>query len=260
MRPRLNRWIVPLRSAPDAKAKLICLHHSGGGAYGFAPLAAALTRPDVEVLALQLPGRETRFGEAPILDPQDLVVALAEALVAQLDRPYVLFGHSLGALVAHALAVHAQTTGRIPCPSALVVSSARPPASGDELDAIGPVATTSDEQLVARLRQWGGTSAEILARPGFLKLFLPILRADIVLAGALLRQAPLVTLRGRVVAVVGEEDSELGMEGALAWRRVTSGSFSAHALPGGHFYFADRPGPLLAILQQALSQAPLGEA
>ena len=54
--------------------------------------------------AIQLPARENRFEESPYTRLSDLVGALTEAVVPYTDLPFAFFGHSMGALVAFALA------------------------------------------------------------------------------------------------------------------------------------------------------------
>src|SRR6516165_9579707 len=99
----MNKWVLPLKLNPNARLRLIILPHSGGGARTFSQWPDKLPE-DVEVLAVQLPGREERFRETPFSRMEPLIEALMPALIPYLDAPYVLFGHSLGALIAFELA------------------------------------------------------------------------------------------------------------------------------------------------------------
>ena len=59
----------------------------------------------VEVVAMQPPGRGRRLKEAPFTEMGPLVRSVARAAGSLMDRPYAIFGHSLGALTGFALAL-----------------------------------------------------------------------------------------------------------------------------------------------------------
>jgi hypothetical protein len=77
------------------------------------------------------------------------------------DRPLVLFGHSLGALLAFATArALRQRTGRLP--AHLIVSARGAPHRSNPDRSI---LAMTDPELVATLRRHGGTAPAILADP-----------------------------------------------------------------------------------------------
>ncbi len=91
-----------LTGATVCDLRLICLPYAGGGASVFAALRRHA--PDwLDVLPVQLPGRENRIGEPAIAAMPDLVTALTGALAPVLDRPYALLGYSVGARIAFCL-------------------------------------------------------------------------------------------------------------------------------------------------------------
>jgi surfactin synthase thioesterase subunit len=85
------------------KLRMFCFSYAGGGPATYLAWQAAMG-PEIEVVAAQLPGRGARFREPPITSLTELI----NTLVAEIDfadpRPFVFFGHSLGALVAFELA------------------------------------------------------------------------------------------------------------------------------------------------------------
>src|SRR5215472_1072852 len=60
--------------------------------------------PEVELCAVQLPGRETRLREKPFVRLPPLVRAVRESLRPYLHKPFAFFGHSMGALTSFELA------------------------------------------------------------------------------------------------------------------------------------------------------------
>ena len=96
-------WFIRLHAQPQAKLRLFCFPYSGAGASLFYPWATILPG-NVELLAVQYPGREGRIAEMPINQLTQLLDGLANAIQGYLDKPFAFFGHSLGALVAFELA------------------------------------------------------------------------------------------------------------------------------------------------------------
>jgi pyochelin biosynthesis protein PchC len=94
-------WLRGFHPAPPGAPRLVCLPFAGGSASFFHPLSAAL--PDVEVLAAQYPGRQDRLSEPPVADLGAMADAVAAEQPADSART-VLFGHSVGALVAYEVA------------------------------------------------------------------------------------------------------------------------------------------------------------
>lgn len=81
---------------PESTQRLICLPHAGAGAAAYADWIPLLP-PEIELVAVQLPGRQNRIAEEPFTAVGPLVSTLTHALRPVLDRPYAIFGHSCGA-------------------------------------------------------------------------------------------------------------------------------------------------------------------
>src|SRR5215213_9001369 len=120
-----EHWLAYVSPRPRASVRLFCFPYAGGGASVFRGWAEGLPEA-VEVCPVQLPGRETRFLEPAYTRLPALVEALAESLTPHLDRPFVFFGHSLGALVAFELARRLRRDGG-PGPDRLFASGCGAP-------------------------------------------------------------------------------------------------------------------------------------
>src|SRR6476620_8297465 len=110
----------PYRPSLEAPIRLFCFPYAGGGASAYRSWAEAMP-PAVEVWPIQLPGREARHAEATYTQCLPLAEAIAEALHAYLDKPFVFFGHSMGALLCFEVTRQLRKRRR-PQPSVLVVS------------------------------------------------------------------------------------------------------------------------------------------
>src|SRR5262249_13730931 len=149
------------RTLPSAEWLLICLPHAGGGALAYHSWRREFA-PDIEVLPALLPGREHRGDEQPVSDTDALVTALAAAAVDRAGRPFAIYGHSMGALLAFELAHALTARGR--GPGCLVVSGCDAPhrhAPAHDPD-------DTDEELTAMLLELGGTAKEIVSNPKLL--------------------------------------------------------------------------------------------
>src|SRR5689334_10708959 len=96
-------WIRRPRPVPDARVRLLCIPHAGGGPAFFARWIAELS-PAAEVCLVHLPGRESRFGEPPVDDLDHIAARVATEANELNDRPLALFGHSMGAVLAYEVA------------------------------------------------------------------------------------------------------------------------------------------------------------
>jgi medium-chain acyl-[acyl-carrier-protein] hydrolase len=226
-------WLPHATGADRCDLRLICLPHAGGGASVFAPLRRHA--PDwLDVLPVQLPGRENRMAEPAIAAMPALVAALAEALAPVLDRPYALLGYSVGARVAFCL-TQALARAGLPPPQLVMVAAHRAP----DLPGRGPALhTLPSAEFWERLARYEGTPAAILDNPEFRTLFEPLLRADFALA-----ETPLDVAGQRlpcpVAAFAGTRDALVSPAEVAGWARATAAGFDCTAIEGGHFFLRD---------------------
>jgi pyochelin biosynthetic protein PchC len=222
-------WLRRHRPRPDARARIACFPHAGGTA-GFFRAWANDPPPAVELLAVQYPGREDRIAEPCIDDAGTLVRAVAGALDDVAAAPLVLFGHSLGAVLAYETARELAARGR--SPSALVVSG-RPAPCFER----GGSAHVSEEAIWADVQRLGGTSREVLEYPELRALLLPMLQSDYRISETY-AERPGPRLEIPVLACIGDADPEVTEAEARGWSAVTSGPFALRVFTGDHFYLS----------------------
>lgn len=105
---RRSPWVLVPSPRLAARLRLICLPYAGGNASAYRQWQGYLPG-DVEILAVQLPGREDRFSEPAIASVDVLVDGLVDGLSTYRDQPFALFEHSMGALIAFELARRLRT-------------------------------------------------------------------------------------------------------------------------------------------------------
>jgi len=244
---------------PDRQVALctvVCFPYAGGGARVFRGWPRHLSRL-VRVLALQLPGREERGGDAPEVDPERLVGDLVTALapVAAAGRT-VLFGHSLGAALAARVAqeLFGGGAGRTGGDEALLVVSGRRAPWSDPAPSGTDAAT--DDELLARLGARGGGHARLAADAGMADVLLPALRADLRLSSTL------TGIRERgvdlpVIGLYGSRDEAATLGRVRQWARFTTGRFESVEIEGDHF-FLDTNTERVAGLVDAAARSLIG--
>ncbi len=227
-----------------ASIKLLCFHHAGGSAASYNSWSRAL--PDwIEVVRVQLPGRDPAGREPRHTRVQTLLPELYPRLVPLLDRPFALYGHSLGALVAFELARALRAAGE-PAPLALFVSGRRAPQMPLALQALHDM---PEHLLIPRLIDLGGIARELADNHKWLSYFLPVMRSDLEISDRY-AYTPGEPLACPIFAFKGEADPLVTEAESHAWRAQTSGAFAHAALPGRHFC----PPAATALLQAAIAE------
>ena len=115
------KWFTCYDLRPEAMIRFIGFPHSGSGPQAFREWGQLL--PDhIELLSLNLPGRGKRLDEPMITEMGDLTAHIVEALCGYFDKPFVFFGHSVGAAIAFDVALELETR-KYPTPLHLFVSA-----------------------------------------------------------------------------------------------------------------------------------------
>jgi surfactin synthase thioesterase subunit len=228
--------------------RLFCIPYAGAGVAVYHKWAQALP-VGVQVCALQLAGRDTQFGVPPFTRIAALVDWLIDSLDAWFDLPFAIFGHSMGGLVAFELARTLRTRNK-PEPQHLFVSACRAPGRPVRQ---WPMHHLPQASFVRELRsRYDGIPELILQDADLLRLFLPILRADMEMVE---------TFQGSVddpfdfpvTAFGGNRDKEISREDLEPWREQTTGAFDLNMIDGDHFFVNTAQAEVLRIVSRDLS-------
>jgi medium-chain acyl-[acyl-carrier-protein] hydrolase len=243
--PVEDAWLTRFRPNPDARLRLFCFPYAGGGSSVFRAWPHLLP-PDVEVWGICPPGRENRLHEPSFRRLEPLICSLAEAVAPHLDREYVFFGHSMGALVAFELSRRLRATmGR--GPSRLLLGAYRAPQLPNPNIRIHHL---PDEVLKVVLER-EGTPADVLRNAELMRAVLPTLRADLELCDTYEYAAddpltcPLSVFGGDGDVLVRPADLE-------PWRSHTTAGFDLTIFTGSHFFLHSSQDLLLAALCERL--------
>ncbi|MFE9932329.1 thioesterase II family protein [Streptomyces sp. NPDC005533] len=235
------RWSVRGEHRTDPRVRLYCFHHAGGSASEFTRWHRYLPQ-DVDVCAVQLPGRGARVGERPHTRMRPLVEELAGQIGT--DLPTVFFGHSFGALVAFELARALVEAGG-PAPRHLFLSARPAPGLVTHEGSIHDL--PEEEFLDVVERRHGGVPAELREHPELRRMVLPYFRADYEVIETYRPEAsgPLPV----PATVLGGTDDGIPLEQLEAWQEHLGGPFALRMFPGDHFYLRPRRTAVLNLVR-----------
>lgn len=219
---------------PAARHRLFCLPHPGAGAGEYATWGSLLPAK-VEVVAIQLPGREDRISESAFTDAAALVPLVVQTLRPYLQLPFSFFGHSGSALLGFEL-TRALRERFHRDPAHLFVSGQPAP---DRVDRLPVLHTLTDSEFAEAVYRLGGTARAVVDDPELKNLVLPALRADFTMWEQY-RFVPGPPLTVPITAFGGDRDERAPVATLEAWRHHTSGTFEVRLFEGNHFFLRDQ--------------------
>lgn len=257
-----QRWFTGTRK-PIAKLRLFCLPYGGGGAQIYREWQA-LMPDEIDVIPIQLPGRETRSKEVAYTDINPLITDLAQAILPELDRPFALFGHSLGGLLAYKLAdylthhdqripeqvfVSAYTSPTIPNPRLAELMAKMKEYGLDLINNKGPL---NDEEINLIIKhnllpECKNMNPVIL--PLYIKTGIPDLQ---IVHSFVANNRP---LQCNLSVFNGTEDEAVSTNDMKAWIMLTEKNFEMHQMSGDHLFINEEASrdEMIAIIKQTLS-------
>ncbi|MBM7845956.1 thioesterase II family protein [Herpetosiphon giganteus] len=243
-----NPWFPYRAARQNPQLKLFCFAFAGGAASLFRTWPLKL--PDwVEVVAVQLPGRESRLREPLYTDLMSLVNDLGQVLAPELNQPFAFFGHSLGAMISFELARELRRL-QVAQPSWLWLSARRAPQL---LDTSPRIAHLSKQAFTEHMIQhYQGIPPEVAREPELMNLFVPIMHADIQMVETY-AYADQPALDCPLTVIGGIDDPTMTMAHLSPWRQQTSKRFNLRQVPGDHFFVRNQPDLLLQIINEELN-------
>lgn len=239
-------WIDERFSKRKPSLRIFCFPYAGGSSQIFRTWSTQF--PDeIELCPIQLPGRGSRFEEVPYRQIAPLITALAEVILPRMDRPCAFFGHSMGSIIAYELAQHLKQTAGVSLCHLFVSGRGAPHLPRRST----PIYNLPEMEFLEELRQLNGTPEEVFDDRELLQLLIPLLRADFELIETY-RFAGHSPLECPITAIGGLSDVEITREDIEAWSDHTASDFSAHMLPGDHFFIGQSEAFLLQIVIRQL--------
>jgi medium-chain acyl-[acyl-carrier-protein] hydrolase len=227
---RLSKWFVVPQPNPKATIRLFCFPYAGGSAQIYMQWANYLNA-ETELVLIQPPGRGARILETAYSDMETLIKDLLDVFPRVINKPYILFGHSLGSRVAFELLNQLNQLG-YGLPANFIASGSKGPYKSSISKQI---ISLSDDQLISELKKLNGTPDAILANKELLQFFMPIIRADLEIAysysfsGEAKFNCPLTVFGG-------DNDSVAPPSSLTNWQDFFDLPATIHVISGDHFF------------------------
>lgn len=225
-----SKWLFCLKPRPQASLRLFCFPFGGGGASVFNTWVD-LMGDDVEVRALQLPGREGRYGEAIEQNVDQLVAKIVQVLGNYQDKPFAIFGYSLGSMLAFEV-TRALRRQNMQLPFHLFLAALNAPQLPPTHP---PIADLADKEFIDQVEYYYQPGGEAWNNLELRELLLPILRKDIKLYENYdYKSEPPLSCPIDIFA--GKDDRSTPLETTRDWTEQTTEHMSHHVFEGGHFF------------------------
>lgn len=240
-------YISCCRGITEDGYKLVCIPHAGGSASAFSRWQKSAGE-DLEILPVQLPGREERICEDLMTDFPKAVREIADAVEPYLkDGRFSLFGHSLGGTLAFELSKELERRGR----HAQTVFIASTDIEADRV--IVRSEDLADDAFFARVRDYGAIdeNSEILQYPEFMEIFFKMLRADFTLSENYEYDG--IRTGAAIAALCGTEDPMETIESMHSWENCTESGACFREFEGGHFFIEDNIDEVIGYIREHIS-------
>jgi len=224
------------------KIKVFLIPFAGGSEYSFFDFKQQESN-ELEMIPVGLPGRGKRIVEDKIDDLHGLAEDVFNTISGQLDSPYVIYGHSMGAMLTALVTEKIQKSGKNG-PLAIFVSGCGSPTLKTEKLSRHAL---PDNEFISMLEEMGGSPQEILENESLLAFFLPVLRSDFK-AVDLFQYNSMDQLNCPIHVMFGK-DEKVTREAAEAWSEITTEQTKVYEFTGGHFFIYEHLPEIISILK-----------
>ncbi|WP_294843794.1 alpha/beta fold hydrolase [uncultured Gilliamella sp.] len=215
---------------------LYCLPYSGGSASIYYKWHTKLA-DNITLVPLEPAGRGTRISQPLCQTIEDAIQDFYQQFITRYDGgDYVIFGHSLGGLMAFEL-VHYILDQGYAMPKAIFFSGARPP---DRVHDEKILHTLSDTDFITEIAKLGGTSVEVLRNKELMNIFTPIIKNDYRLYEQYSFQPKSRVLTCPIIILHGDADSLVALEELPRWEKFTDKEIKIITFPEGDHFFVDK--------------------
>lgn len=225
--------------------RVFMLPFAGANVNSYKTIQIALEKENIRTTALELPGHGARGPEPLLSDIEAMESDLYQRIEPHTGEPFVLFGHSMGSLLAYRLA-HRLIHEKKPPVCMIVSGRAAPsvPLRRKRLHAL------PQQDFFEEVRKLGGMPEAILQSTELMEYFAPILRSDFKAVETYQHTAE-PALPIPVSVILGEDDT-VTREDAECWDELVLGNIRLIMVAGAHFYLLEQPERTAHIIRDSI--------
>lgn len=243
-----GKWLRTINSCnSNQKLNLLCFPYAGSSAsyfFGWKKLFL-----DYNLYAVKYPMREGRINDIMSSSIQEMAKCIVEENVDVFKNPFLLFGHSLGGIIAYEVACVCEQLLK-KSPEVLFVSGSLPPM---ETKNIIKTSNLSNDNFLEIIKNYEGTPISLLQNQEFNEYYLPILRADFELLEKY-NYPKVKKLNCNLVCFFGNKDKTVPTNVINQWDYYTNKSVEKYYFNGNHFFIDDKKEDISILIKESLAK------
>ncbi|KAK3256481.1 hypothetical protein CYMTET_34380 [Cymbomonas tetramitiformis] len=235
-------WLPYRRVKENSTLRLWCFHWFGASASAYGTWEWRLGE-EVELCAIQLPGRENRKGESGFRSIKEAATSIVGSLRGLFEeKRYAFFGHSSGSWLAYEVALMLRDEG-LPPPLIFFASNFPSPSTPRPLRPWKVSDEIEEKEIQQEVQSWG--LPDILVKGHLWTAFRPLILDDFAMFEHYQIDEGVQPLGCPVAAYISQDDPKVGPktgnpELMESWAQISSQRFmSVDVFFGNHFYLQD---------------------
>lgn len=230
---------------------IILLHGAGSSSAMYSTWVTRL-RSFATVVAPNFPRRAMNMQEDSASHIYDIVNLVAKE-ISRLDgcRPVIIFGHSMGAVVAFELARMLDVLGH--SIKGLILAASRAPH--DLNNCVMEWHLLPDEDLINRLKELGGTPDEVWQETELHQLILPVVRSDFKILSLYRPDAESIrsSLGVDVQILGGSDDPIVSHSNLQRWAEILDDNVDVSVFCGNHFFIFEHADKIIELIKRKIT-------
>jgi len=214
------------------KVKVFCLPYAGGSASTYLDWKEKYATV-AEIVPVEYKGHGSLFSEPLDFDANDMADDIYNRICKERPQNYVLYGHSMGSMIALLVAIRLEKRGYAHLPKAIIVGGMRPPHLKHKDK---PLAHLPKDEFMKEFFDLGQMDSEIMNEPELLDMLYDVFYADIKLSEGYKYDEALPRISIPMVMMTGSQDDEAPLDEMKEWGTYTSGKFYPKEFDADHFF------------------------
>lgn len=230
------------------KVKLYCIPYAGGSASIYSKWRRTLAA-EIDLIPLELAGRGTKCNEPFYENLDEAVNDLYQLVIKEMDKndKYILFGHSMGSLIAFEL-YYKLMKGGYREPMHMFVSGGKAP----HLERRLIFHNKPLEEFKKHILEYDQSSEMIFQDEELLDFFVPVLRSDFKMVETHQYIDKTHKVGCDITALTGAWDLSLTLEEVNEWKKHGDKDFQLRQFEGGHFFINEHTEQIVTMIHEVV--------
>lgn len=231
MECNINCCVYERKKIRMGKLKVFCLPYAGGSKSIFQDWIHRYASV-AEIVPMEYSGHGSRFCDVLYETADEVADDIFEHIIAMQPQNYMIYGHSMGCLVALLVAIRLEQKYTY-APKAVIIGGTRPPhlKGKDE-----KLADLPKQKFMQKIFDMGQTNAEIMNEPELVDLLYDVFHADILVDETYSQYDSLPKMKSPLVVMTGLQDEEAPADDMKEWAQYTEGDFYFQLFNADHFF------------------------